>query len=1173
MNHDSTTNEGSKPRRSRRRWWLAFGALVLVVPIALLGALPWIVSSPWAKRRIEAFANRLLAPGGVAFDRVSVSWFKPTEITGPALINARGVRIVSAPTGTFSWSLWQIVFTRPIVGTLWMHQGDVDLERSADGKVDLLETLAPILAGAPKRTIRVRIDDATLRFRQEGLADPFYANKAEIALDLPRHPEPIAWDLRLSRTDAPTGPGTMTIGGHLDPTEVDGPPRNASLSITADNWPWRITVPEVHAEGLFAGSLAARLTDGALNTQGDAILLNLLVNGAGLSGDTLRQDKVEIAWRVEGRDGSYQADHLRINAPVANLSARGTFPPTADRDARVEGHVDLAALSEQLRNTLRLQDDIQLEKGAIAILAEAKPRAQGDGQRIDVTAKVADLIAKKGDRTITWSDPATLSAALDRSADNVKLDRLDVRTPFLTATGRGDVDSGIFVDAEFDLAAVHQRLREWVDFGDFQSAGRGTLSARYQRAKAEYQFTTNARVDGLVLEGMPVVETLRRDEVRLEFNANGSAEPSGLPRGWRRFTLLGQGDHDKLKVESSSDPANPDGATLGAIGQTELEINGARRILGADLGGVQIGAEAIDLGKIALSVQTVVAPEEPPAEPISWTGTGRYDRGKDELTVRGAGPEASAPPAIALERLDAGGFRSPGSAWFKAGLVGDVAALQKLAGVNDPSITGQLVAGLQGRENEETWDLAARIETRDLARPVGKDAVERIGEIDFSARAALALGEKRLDIAELALVAPNLRVGGAGAVTELGPEPVIDLNGMLTPDWEGLTKTLAARVEPNASIRGRSRPWRLAGKIPLKRPGDEPIPLNGELGVRLDLVDIFGMRMEGTEIVARVVDGALLIDPIDATLNTGKLHLDPVIATDDQGERWLRLSHESSLTDAVINDEVSHRVLSFAAPVLDQATRVQGMVSLDLNSAEIALGGDPSRTRIEGDILFDDVRFMPGPLADQLISFFNLERKPLLTLNEPVSVRLLGRKIHQEGLILPVGKVAVIGVRGWVDFDKNIDLLASFAAVPPQNDVPILSRILESTQLHVPITGTLDNPRLNGDQIADRFKDMGLNLLETTLGIGQTGLDRLLQGGPPRRAPRPQPDFGDGEGLGNGGGNGNAAEPAPSGPLLPGFRLPFSRTPEERQLQREQRKERRLEKKAERRARRGLPPD
>ena len=43
--------------------------------------------------------------------------------------------------------------------------------------------------------------------------------------------------------------------------------------------------------------------------------------------------------------------------------------------------------------------------------------------------------------------------------------------------------------------------------------------------------------------------------------------------------------------------------------------------------------------------------------------------------------------------------------------------------------------------------------------------------------------------------------------------------------------------------------------------------------------------------------------------------------------------------------------------------------------------------------------------------------------------------------------------------------------------------------------------------------------------------------------------------------------------LLPGIRLPFSRTPEERQLEKEARQQRRLDKRNERRARQGLPPN
>ena len=88
---------------------------------------------------------------------------------------------------------------------------------------------------------------------------------------------------------------------------------------------------------------------------------------------------------------------------------------------------------------------------------------------------------------------------------------------------------------------------------------------------------------------------------------------------------------------------------------------------------------------------------------------------------------------------------------------------------------------------------------------------------------------------------------------------------------------------------------------------------------------------------------------------------------------WLKLSSETRLEGAVINDEVSHRVLSFVAPVLDGATRVQGRVSFELAEAVFPIVGAPEAPYlVQGKVLFDDVRFMPGELADQLLGVFRL---------------------------------------------------------------------------------------------------------------------------------------------------------------------------------------------------------
>ena len=84
--------------------------------------------------------------------------------------------------------------------------------------------------------------------------------------------------------------------------------------------------------------------------------------------------------------------------------------------------------------------------------------------------------------------------------------------------------------------------------------------------------------------------------------------------------------------------------------------------------------------------------------------------------------------------------------------------------------------------------------------------------------------------------------------------------------------------------------------------------------------------------------------------------------------------------------------------MLDQATRVRGRVSLALNEAFLPISAGPdAQAKIDGDVLFDSVEFMPGPLAEQILGVFRQEQHPLLVLRDPVSVRIVGRKIYQEG--------------------------------------------------------------------------------------------------------------------------------------------------------------------------------
>ena len=125
---------------------------------------------------------------------------------------------------------------------------------------------------------------------------------------------------------------------------------------------------------------------------------------------------------------------------------------------------------------------------------------------------------------------------------------------------------------------------------------------------------------------------------------------------------------------------------------------------------------------------------------------------------------------------------------------------------------------------------------------------------------------------------------------------------------------------------------------------------------------------------------------------------------------------------------------------------------------------------------------------------YDIERKPLLVLRDSISVRVADRKVYQEGLIIPVGKLASIGLDGSVDFDKNLDLIARIAMEPPRSNVPVLTPIMKLARFELPIRGTLEKPKIDGDALKERLKSFGTDLLDNSLQVGVDSLQRLFQG-------------------------------------------------------------------------------
>ena len=409
--------------RARRLWRIGL-LLVFFAAALFIAALPWVLALPFAQRQLAAAANRILAPGRVEFSSIALSWNHSTSISGLVLRDAQGDELLVSPRAVFNWSLSQILFAQPTNARLLLERGDLDIERFADGTVDLYETLKPVISEHPKKRLVIRIPDGSLRFRDPAFSEPVVAEKADMTIDLGMLYEPINWDIHLTRFKRADQAGRLDLKGQYSRSEIDARgEHDVELSLKAAQWPWTLASPVIESRGELTGEIE-RSADGSgkISLAGDAIVNELVAVGSLLAADTLHVETARARWKLDGDGKSWTVEQLDVSSPLGDVRAQGCVPPTPDRGAWFEGNLDLAALARQLPQTLHLRDDLRLERGSARLRADLQSDATGEIHVCNVTGKVTDLIAHQGQKTLKLPDPAALECqdSQDRTNDNAR---------------------------------------------------------------------------------------------------------------------------------------------------------------------------------------------------------------------------------------------------------------------------------------------------------------------------------------------------------------------------------------------------------------------------------------------------------------------------------------------------------------------------------------------------------------------------------------------------------------------------------------------------------------------------------------------------------------------------------------------------------------------------------
>jgi translocation and assembly module TamB len=396
----------------------------------------------------------------------------------------------------------------------------------------------------------------------------------------------------------------------------------------------------------------------------------------------------------------------------------------------------------------------------------------------------------------------------------------------------------------------------------------------------------------------------------------------------------------------------------------------------------------------------------------------------------------------------------------------------------------------------------------DLSRP-GADGKGRRpeGPVALAGRGVYDPSADRLALEVLNLATRYGVIDAAGRVDETAGRRLADLKGTLAPNWKALSALAAASIESGATLDGRPRPYHVRGPLSGGSLAALLKGLDADLGLDLTSANAFGLALGPAPLVLRCKGGVVTLDPVETTLNGGKVLLNPDLDVDETRGIALKLRSGSSIQGAEINDEVSRRVLSYVAPVLNEATHVQGKVNVAVEQADFPITGPPDRTvTLTGQVVFQGVTFAPGPFANQLLTLTGRPDSPGLQLAQPVQLSIANRRVYQKGLEVPVRKDAKIALEGSVGFDETLNLVASVPITGRMLGArsEALDRAINGQTVKVPIGGTVGKPRVDRRALQVALKELSRSVLSRELSQEASKLlDRL---GPPPAA---------GEGAGN----------------------------------------------------------
>lgn len=1108
------------------------------------------------------------------FTPVGVEGLQLIDAQGNAVVK---VGSVQTEKGLLSWITSSknlgTVKIRDVEMDVAVTQGTSSFEQAIE---PLMQGESSSDSGSSRVAGSIELENARIALRDVQHTDAWIVTIPSFKTQLPG-PGQIVGPTQLAATVSDAAGSTSgTIAADVAETLSDDV-RAFNIRAAVDHVPlafWHIVharLPEIPVDEL-SGSITARiagsLVDGerwSFNVEqlsGD----QLVVTAPSLVGaKPAHLESLKVQGQASLAQGSLALGNTRLVTDFGGVAASGKLPwpiatptltepwlPGAQLEA--EGSIDLARLVKVAETLVPMRQDTRLVSGSATFHASQQLNASGQPSSV-LDLQLGDLVAVANGQQLTWDQPLKLAVSAQPQAGGQVALSGTCSAEFCQLTAAGSPTDGTF-KGEVNLDRLQQRLAQWVDLPLSTMTGTANLDMRWSQIQpgliaAEGQLATTPLVIAMngggelrepawkgtfsaqgrlkdtqlaSIERAHVEVAAAADRLKLDLLEPLHLLDSGAPAA---FTLSSEGALELWQKRAVMlkllDPATTlaGNYTLGASGRIDakhLELLQANwRSQPFELGSGQsrlIEPEMVGNfeGRVDTSDLTRLAIEKLSVQAHSFSLSAADSAGGDNS--RSGTGAFIVDLAQLMRNVQSSGAAVPGSGLVLPPGVGTPPAAPQ----SQLAFSGQVNGNVRWKVNSQaaSFELDAKTNQIDIIQQLAGQQPQRLwseAELAADMKGAWDAATGNTKIESMELKAPWMHYAGTMQIESGKEEQTIRASGQCLYDAAMVGAKLQPYIGNNVQLVGQKT---VPVEVELKTGGPATAKstlagLRAATRIGWEQARVVGIDVGAADVPVNVAAGQLATSA-EIPVSGGILRWD--MQSDLTAPQTVLIQKPMTVLENVaITPQMCQSWLKYVAPLVAEATAVDGRLSLELTEARFNVA-NPRDQIIDGRLVIHSAAVGPGPLANQVIGLVQqvnaIRKKELASAvstqkvwlqmpQQAIAFRMENGRVTHRDLKFHVGDVQLVS-SGAVDIDGRIELNTQMPIPDDWADKSPLLVGLRGQVLQFPVRGTLTAPQLDAQFLKDFGRQAvtqaaeGLIQQQLTRGLGK------LFGTPPASA-------------------------------------------------------------------------